>query len=139
MWGHYADHHRGVCLEFNARTRDFSSATEVNYNANYPTYRLDADKDLSPFFTKSADWAYEEEYRLVAQEASEALGSGTLMTHDDGMFQFSEVALVSVIIGSSATDTTRREITDLARGSGTLVRTATRLPHRYELTFDPPL
>ena len=44
MWGHYADHHQGVCLEFNVRTRDFSSATEVNYNADYPTYRLDADK-----------------------------------------------------------------------------------------------
>ena len=31
MWGHYADHHRGVCLEFNVRTPDFCSAIEVNY------------------------------------------------------------------------------------------------------------
>jgi len=28
MWGHYGDHHRGVCLEFNVRTHSFSSATE---------------------------------------------------------------------------------------------------------------
>ena len=61
------------------------------------------------------------------------------MTHDDGMFQFSEGALVSVIIGSSAADTTKPEIEDLARGAGIMIRTATRVPHRYELAFDPPL
>jgi hypothetical protein len=137
MWGHYADHHRGVCLEFNVRTRDFSSATEVRYNATYPEYRLDDNTDLSPFFTKSSDWAYEMEYRLVAQEESEAFGSRTLMTRDDGMFQFSEGALVSVIIGSSAADITKPEIEELARGTGVLIRAAMRVPHRYELTFDP--
>jgi hypothetical protein len=31
MWGHYADHHRGVCLEFDVRTPDFSSAIQVDY------------------------------------------------------------------------------------------------------------
>jgi hypothetical protein len=55
----------------------------------------------------------------------------------DGFFQFSECALVSVIIGASAGDDTRREVSELARGSGLLVRTATRVPHRYELSFDP--
>lgn len=138
MWGHYADHHRGVCLEFNVRTPDFSLAIQVNYNAAYPNFSLADDRDISPFHTKSSDWAYEEEYRLIAQEESEALAPGTLMTRGDGFFQFSEGALVSVIIGSSASDDTRREITELARGSGVLVRTATRVPHRYELTFNPP-
>jgi hypothetical protein len=138
LWGHYADHHRGVCLEFDVQTEDICSATEVIYSATYPTFFLDDDTDLSPFFTKSSDWAYEEEYRLVAQEADRALGSGTLMTRD-GMYQFPEGALVSVMVGSSAADATKREIEDLARGTGILLRTATRVPHRYELTFDPPL
>lgn len=66
-------------------------------------------------------------------------GSRTLMTRDDGMFQFSEGALVSVIIGSSAADITKPEIEELARGTGVLIRTAMRVPHRYELTFDPAL
>ena len=100
MWGHYAEHHRGVCSEFDTHTPDFCSATEVTYNVTYPNFLLcDDNTDLSPFYTKSSDWVYEEEYRLIAQEASEALGSGTLMTHDDGMFEFSESALVSVIVG----------------------------------------
>jgi Protein of unknown function (DUF2971) len=136
MWGHYADHHRGVCLEFDVQTPDFSLAIQVDYNAAYPNFSLADDNDLSPFHTKSSDWAYEQEYRLIAQEENEALRPGTLMTRD-GFFQFSECALVSIIIGASAGDDTRREVRELARSSGLLVRTATRVPHRYELTFDP--
>jgi Protein of unknown function (DUF2971) len=139
MWSHYADHHRGVCLEFDARTLDFGSATEVTYSATYPNFRLEDDTDLSPFYIKSSDWAYEEEYRLVALEPDKALGSGTLMTRDDGMFHFSKGALVSVIIGSSVDDTNKREIEALCRASGIQIRIGTRVPHRYELTFDPPL
>jgi hypothetical protein len=38
MWGHYAEHHRGVCLEFDTHTPDFCSAAEVTYNATYPIF-----------------------------------------------------------------------------------------------------
>lgn len=139
MWGHYADHHRGVCLEFNARTRDFGLAIEVEYKTTCPQYSLADETDMSPLYTKSADWAYEREYRVIAQEAKEAIGSDTLMTNDDGFFQFSQGALVSVIVGSSVATSIAREVTELTRGSGVLVRTAARVPGRYELTFDPPL
>jgi hypothetical protein len=139
MWGHYSDHHRGVCLEFDVETPDFSSAIQINYSAAYPMFSLADDDDISPFHSKSSDWAYEEEYRLIAQEESAALCSGTLMTHDDGLFEFSENALVSVIIGAEASTLASDHITELCRASGVLVRKAARVPHRYELTFDPPL
>jgi hypothetical protein len=139
MWSHYADHHRGVCLDFDVHTSDFSSATEVKYSAAYPNFLLNDDTDLSPFYTKSSDWAYEEEYRLVAQEEGKELGSGTMMTRDDGMFCFSDGALVSVIIGSSMDDTNKRELEAICQAAGIPIRTATLVPHRYELTFDPPL
>jgi hypothetical protein len=87
MWGHYADHHRGVCLEFDVHTPDFSSAIQVEYNAVYPRYSLADGTDLCPFHSKSIDWAYEREYRLIAQESNEALGAGTLMTRNDGLYQ----------------------------------------------------
>src|SRR5262249_27057848 len=69
MWGHYADHHRGVCLEFDAHSPDFRKAIEVDYSAEYPKYSLAERTDISPFHSKSADWSYEQEYRLIAQEA----------------------------------------------------------------------
>jgi Protein of unknown function (DUF2971) len=134
MWGHYADHHRGICLEFDVRTSLFSSATQVNYNASYPEYALDSGGALSPFYTKSSDWSYEEEYRLVAQEEAHALAPGTLMTRD-GFFQFSEKALVSIIIGASASTDVIREIREIAGSDAITVKKATRVPHRYELAI----
>jgi hypothetical protein len=61
MWAHYADHHRGICLEIDVRQRDLCAAIQVQYGKTYPTFRLDDDRDLSPFYTKSSDWQYEEE------------------------------------------------------------------------------
>lgn len=136
MWGHYADHHRGICLEFGVQTPSFSSATQVNYNAAYPEYALNSDDDLSPFYTKSSDWSYEEEYRLVAQEEAHALASGTLMTRD-GFFQFSEGSLLSIIIGASVTADVAREIRAIAETAAITVKKATRVPHRYELAISP--
>ncbi len=136
MWGHYADHHRGVCLEFNVRTQSFSSATEVSYNASYPEYTLDSDDDLSPFYTKSADWSYEEEYRLIAQEEAHALASGTLMTRD-GFFQLSDGDLRSIIVGASVTADATREILEIAKAAAIMVKKASRVPHRYELDIIP--
>lgn len=138
MWAHYADNHRGVCLEFNVRTSDFCSATQVSYSANYPRYSLDDDTDLSPFYSKSADWACEEEYRLVAQEESEALGSGTLMTRD-GIYQYSIGALTSIIFGCCVTADDIQQISDVARAAGINVRNAMRTPNRYALSIDPPI
>ena len=109
----------------------------MNYSAEYPQFSLDDDTDLSPFHSKSADWCYEQEYRLIAQEISEALGSGTLMTHD-GFCQVSQGSLLSIIIGSCASETTFAEIAEIAGPAGILLRRATRVPHRYELNIDPP-
>ena len=95
MWGHYADHHRGVCLEFNVRTPDFCQAIQVDYSSEYPQFSLADGTDISPFHSKSADWSYEQEYRLIAQEASEALGSRTLMTRD-GFYELSRGSLLSI-------------------------------------------
>jgi hypothetical protein len=136
--GHYADHHRGVCLEFNARTADFCSAIEVNYSGEYPQFSLADGNDLSPFHSKSSDWSYEQEYRLIAQETDEALCSGTLMTRN-GFYQLSEGSLVSVIVGACAPESTWREIEEIARPTGILLRKALRVPHRYELNINPPL
>jgi Protein of unknown function (DUF2971) len=107
MWGHYADHHRGVCFEFNVHTSDFCQAIQVDYRAEYPQFSLADGTDLSPFHSKSADWSCEQEYRLIAQETSEALGSGSLMTRD-GFYQLSGGSLLSIIIGACAPESTCR-------------------------------
>src|SRR5205807_9098954 len=39
MWAHYADRHRGVCLEFNVKNMTICGAQEVQYLPEFPMTR----------------------------------------------------------------------------------------------------
>jgi Protein of unknown function (DUF2971) len=69
MWAHYGDKHKGICLEFDA-TLHFGRAYQVKYADKLPVIGPDIATDgkalISPMFcTKSSEWCYEDEYRLV--------------------------------------------------------------------------
>lgn len=76
MWSHYADSHRGICLEFDTNLEPFSKSFEVIYDSNIPVIESDllfeeehtfeSFKKLLSF--KSKDWEHEEELRLLHQE-----------------------------------------------------------------------
>jgi hypothetical protein len=74
MWAHYADGHKGFCLEFttNPSGSFFSNAEPVSYRKEYPVVKaFAANTDIwgkECFLTKSIDWAYEEEWRLTSRE-----------------------------------------------------------------------
>lgn len=88
MWSHYADCHRGICLEFNTVVGKslFGHAQRVNYGYDLPVYEpysvnheMLAQKAL---FRKAPDWKYEKEWRVIGiQKANQTvvLPSGTLM------------------------------------------------------------
>jgi hypothetical protein len=71
MWSHYAEGHRGVCLQFE-RVRDiatFSQALRVHYEPGLPTLNyIDHDEFARGLgrmlFSKSPDWRYERENRI---------------------------------------------------------------------------
>jgi hypothetical protein len=73
MWSHYADGHRGFCLELDGSLDPFSQARKVTYADKVPLVNplgllLDP-KKFSPLeammLTKSIHWAYEHEWRLL--------------------------------------------------------------------------
>jgi len=74
MWGHYADSHKGFCLEF-LREKDhyFRESKEVDYpdDNHYPEYNWpknsDEMMDISEkiILTKARHWVYEEEWRVI--------------------------------------------------------------------------
>jgi hypothetical protein len=74
MWAHYADKHRGFCLEFEASPPGsfFSNAEPIQYEKDYPTVRMfTADKEdwgKESFLTKFIEWKYEDEWRLTSRE-----------------------------------------------------------------------
>jgi hypothetical protein len=140
MWAHYGDRHRGICLELDMWQADLSSAIKVQYRDTYPTYRLDDSADLAPFYVKSSDWGYEQEYRLIAQERSRAIAPGTLMT-DNGMYRMPPGTLKSIILGAQTPDSSEKEIAEMIRSSGkaVILRRARCLLNRFQLEIIPPV
>jgi hypothetical protein len=83
MWAHYADAHRGVCLEYQFRESHFltpefglTAAGNVEYISEplFEWLRNDAPLEMTPFIeglihrylkTKSPAWAYEKEARII--------------------------------------------------------------------------
>lgn len=113
MWSHYADAHRGFCLEFDARAEPFLRAHKVAYSTAYPVmpYPVRANGDaLIPALTKSKEWEYEQEYRsFLSSELENAPrndGSSCLL---DG------AALKAVYFGARMTPKHRGVVTSLIR------------------------
>ena len=71
MWAHYADSHKGICLQFkydSAKLPAGSLFKKMHYSTHYP--KLDAARivelEQTLLLTKSTDWMYEKEWRFVA-------------------------------------------------------------------------
>lgn len=69
MWSHYADNHKGICLEFNHSDSKLLLTKKVNYYNDYPRinyFTSNYDELMTiRYFTKAKDWEYEAEYRIV--------------------------------------------------------------------------
>src|SRR5215469_2660517 len=96
MWSHYAEGHTGICLEFDAENLPFGAATQVVYRSQYPVYDV-VTVGYEPLVDKSEDWAYEREWRLIAEERSYALSPDSAKTDND-FLAVPPGALKSVII-----------------------------------------
>lgn len=71
MWAHYADHHRGVVLEFDEKHQffnrrlgpedDFRHFRKVVYTQDRPNIFLADSNTVDFFYFKSTEWEYEQE------------------------------------------------------------------------------
>jgi hypothetical protein len=72
LWSHYADSHRGLCIQFHHKVIPFAASCAVTYSESYPTSSYPApESDINDLFTKSIltksrHWAYENEFRLFS-------------------------------------------------------------------------
>ena len=78
MWSHYADCHKGICIEFDGANEFMAGAQEVQYAPERKAinpYRDDKATSLEKaLLTKSDHWKYEKEWRLIQYEK----GPGTV-------------------------------------------------------------
>jgi hypothetical protein len=88
MWAHYADGHRGFCMEFDASGEPFSKALPVVYRDAMPPpvnvldvldgKHTGSDIHEVMFRTKYECWQYEEEWRVLHAKA----GTERTYSHD---------------------------------------------------------
>jgi len=111
---------------------------KLEYRTTYPAYDI-VRSGYQALFTKSGDWSYEAEWRLIAEERGFAQSPWTLKTDNDFLGLPSGV-LKSVTIGCLADASSRQRIERLVsiNAPGVLVRQASLAPDRYELTITPP-
>ena len=83
LWAHYADNHRGICIEYdlvNTKTKlfknlcfpieylddyDFTKDIKYSFNKNSFDYNL----KIKPLLLKAKDWSYEEEWRIIFDDS----------------------------------------------------------------------
>lgn len=76
MWSHYAQEHKGFCIEFsNFSTNDLGKrAIEVQYAKQYPLFSsvdvITRAIGRELFVTKSEDWSYEKEWRIIVNDGN---------------------------------------------------------------------
>jgi hypothetical protein len=134
-----ADNGEGSVFQFDTKRTPFSTATiKVSYLSAYPAHDI-VEGAYDPLFTKSADWSYEAEWRLIAEERAFAQSTWTIKTDNDFLLIPSGV-LRAVIIGCLTDKSTQRRIENITEtnASGVLVRKATLARDKYELVITPP-
>ncbi|HEX9883282.1 MAG TPA: DUF2971 domain-containing protein, partial [Desulfobaccales bacterium] len=111
MWSHYANGHRGVCLQFDpindallANRMLFGQALKVIYSEKRPVLNIiDIGKPKEyqkALLTKSNHWDYEKEWRIIKTE-----GEG-----GPGVKYFHSSSLTGVIFGALITEEDKQKV-----------------------------
>lgn len=122
MWGHYANSHKGICIEFDTDQMSPHKITYVDTTAtfnilDYMKYKhklLDpsvfAEKIINMFNVKLKEWDYENEYRIILSKKSYPLISKDY--GDFALVKFEPSWVKSIIFGFNMQQTTREFIID---------------------------
>lgn len=84
MWGHYADEHKGICIGYNLKNLiENYDCLPVIYNKQMPQIKdIDFNSPETLYeciLTKSVDWKYEYEWRIIKIDKNSNGKSGNLI------------------------------------------------------------
>jgi hypothetical protein len=134
MWSHYADNHKGICLEFANNNALIRRARPIRYKKEYPEWTPQSyspekdDNILDLVLTKAMDWCYEREFRIIATALE-----GPTKVYDGDFVKLPPEALTAIIIGCENRNHT--EITEIVKkhASGIKIKWALRAPNIFKL------
>jgi hypothetical protein len=123
MWGHYTNDHHGFVVGFDSNHPFFSSRRtdqdefgflrQVVYSRRRPAVTLTDTSSPDWFQTKSEQWGYEKEWRIVRvlTEASCRLDSTPFPIY---LFEFPPDAVQELIVGMRSTPSVIKEVRSFA-------------------------
>lgn len=130
MWSHYADMHRGICIEFDTSIPGtiFSKAKKVQYVNKFNDFILKNQKEREiathiSSFTKSELWGYEKEWRILEQ--------------NEGCYSFPAECITGVILGCRISEDHKTWIRDWVdgRATPTKIYLAKQCPDAFSLNI----
>lgn len=135
MWAHYASNHKGICIGF-FQQKIVNLNKFIMGSVHYPVDNTFP--DITPFDddtkmlliqtnTKSNEWLYEKEYRLIN------LYHPYPPTIKDRTYSLSDNIIAEIIIGMRATEETRREIIQIAKNKKVKVFEIRQKPFKFEI------
>jgi len=136
MYSHYADSHKGICLEFLVEDNSFFNVLDyVRYVDKIPVFHpFLEDRKLIlqklpqiEVLTKSCSWCYEEEWRVMKRGPQ------------PDIHEFSPSALTSIIFGYQTPSSDRLLIEKIIQNRATPVqlKEAVRKENSFELEIRP--
>lgn len=145
MWSHYAADHRGICIGFDADKDFYRLAAQVSYEEEMPICDFlkreqegGAESVLkSALLTKSKDWSYEKEWRVLKNErppeeigaiVAEAIENGydgvtrrsLADQYGPGLYPFDPSVVVEIILGLRIEPDYEQKVRDWAQSADCL-------------------
>ena len=140
MWSHYTDNHTGAVIEFHAQLEDsaFLVAQRVRYESTIPVFTLEManERRADELFdmitlTKSKDWEYEKEWRVVTTMRDKS--------KDYEILRFPPEEVAAIYLGCRTTDECKREIIEIANAKypNAKIYQARKHEREFSLVFEP--
>jgi hypothetical protein len=138
LWSHYANNHQGFCVGFKEEKLryfgGFGRTGIVKYNTDFPKINYKIEKSQKEKFdriviqttTKSEEWEYEEEYRLIKAFTKPPLPF-------ERCEQISDDVISDVTLGINISIENKEEIIEVCRQKGILVYQAKKVPFKFEI------
>jgi hypothetical protein len=137
MWSHYAQQHKGVCIEFERTASSIlgmpDTTLPVRYSIKAPTidarrYRVADNEERkeienSLVLTKAADWTYEREWRVIKNKCANST-------------QTIDCKIASITLGLRAEDDTQEYVSSLAKRRGFKVKKAKLKENEFGLKIE---
>jgi len=125
MWGHYTDNHQGFVIGFDqdhpffsvrrGPEDEFGFLRQVKYCRSRPRVTLADTTGMEWFETKSDDWAYEKEWRMmrILRDAESQLEA---VPHPVCLFSFPPDAIVEIVVGLRSSPELRDRLRAVSKG-----------------------